>query len=300
MFQNLGLADDMEWKSREDMRKEFQTERFEGGIFESNTGILNPCKHVRELKRLAEDIGVEIYERTVVNCIEDMTHSVALIGEFGRVSTDKLVLATNAYTRDLNGPGGIKNKQIPIWSFQIVTEQISDELWKSIGWENRQSFGDNRQMLHYFRPTNDGRIIIGGGDILFNKCINNDSSPSIWAHCEQHLKWIYPQLKHVKVAHRWGGPVSGNFDFVPEIGYLKSERIIYSTGCFGHGVSLSHLNGRTIADLINNTKTDLTDFWIINRKSINVPGQSIGRIGGATVRHCLKIWDKWEERSLRK
>ena len=31
---------------------------------------------------------------------------------------------------------------------------------------------------------------------------------------------------------------------------IGDERVIFSTGCIGHGVSLTHLNGRLIADLL--------------------------------------------------
>jgi len=35
-----------------------------GAIYEPETGILDPCKHVRSLKKLAEREGAEIYENT--------------------------------------------------------------------------------------------------------------------------------------------------------------------------------------------------------------------------------------------
>ncbi|WP_298737688.1 FAD-dependent oxidoreductase [uncultured Psychrobacter sp.] len=54
--------------------------------------------------------------------------------------------------------------------------------------------------------------------------------------------------------------VSSNLDMTPEIGYLNSKKIIYSCGCIGHGVSLTHLNGKLIAQLLSEQDSDLTDF----------------------------------------
>lgn len=36
----------------------------------------------------------------------------------------------------------------------------------------------------------------------------------------------------------------------PALGYAGDRNVVYSLGCVGHGVSLTHLNGRTVADLV--------------------------------------------------
>ncbi len=301
LFQDLGIDDDMRWYSQEDLRQEFQTERFLGGMYESETGILDPCKQVRELKRLALAAGVEIYEMSPVTNVRREADRVVIDTERGQIRAHKLVIATNAYSRQLNGPKKLKNRQFPMWTYQVVTERLSTEQWQSIGWDKRQSFEDNRQLVHYFRPTADGRITMGGGDVVSptSECMDRDFSPSSWQHCEQHLKWIYPQLRDVRIEYRWGGPISVNMDMTPEIGFLGDERIIYASGCIGHGVSLTHLNGRLIADLLNEDKTELTDFWIVDRKALALPGNALSYLGGKVIRHGLRAWDRWEERGLK-
>lgn len=301
LFQELGLDGDMRWREKSQVHQDFHSERFNSGIYESGTGYLNPCKQVRALKGLAESAGVTIYETTPVTNIERTASAIGLTTPQSKVTADKLVVATNAYSRQVPDTRALKTRQFPLWTYQIVTEPLSDRQWQSIGWKDRQSFGDNRQMLHYFRPTVDGRILMGGGDAIVYRTPPMDEvpSPMSWQHCEAHLKWIYPQLKDVRIAYRWGGPVSVNVDMVPEISFVGDERIIYSGGCFGHGVALTHLNGRTIADLLNGEKTELTDFWIVNRKSIPMAGDTLFFLGGRAARQALKAWDWWEERGLR-
>lgn len=300
MFQELGIDGDMSWQEQAQVRQDFHSERFNCAIYESATGYLNPCKQVRALKVQAESAGVVIHEATPVNNIERTASSIILATPTGTVTCDKLVVATNAYTRQVPDTRTLQTRQFPLWTYQIVTERLSDRQWDSIGWKNRESFGDNRQMLHYFRPTVDGRIVMGGGDAIVYRSapMEERASPMSWQHCEAHLKWIYPQLKDVRIAYRWGGPVSINADMVPEISFVGDERVIYSGGCFGHGVALSHLNGRTIADLLNGEKTDLTDFWIVNRKSYSIGSDTLAFLGGRVARQGLKAWDWWEERSL--
>jgi glycine/D-amino acid oxidase-like deaminating enzyme len=300
LMQELGIDDDVSFRSAGELREEFRTERYVGAIHERETGILNPCKHVRELKRLATEAGVQVFERTPVESIERAGGTVQLVTPGGKVRAGKLVVAANAYTRALRGLPKLRSRQIPMWTYQVVTAPLDAAQWDSLGWRGRQSFEDNRQLVHYFRPTVDGRITMGGGDITAPTAghFEHDSAPGIWRHCEQHLKWVYPQLRDVPIEYRWGGPVSVNVDMAPEIGCIGDERVIYATGCIGHGVSLTHLNGRLIADLLAGRKTDLTDFWIVNRKALPWPPEPLSFVGRHLIHQGLKIWDRLEERRL--
>ena len=298
-MQDLGIDDDVSLCSREQMQAEFHTDRYAGALYERETGILNPCKHVRELKRLAAAAGATVYELSPVDLVTRRGGKIQLQTAGGGVTADKLVVATNAYSRSLKGLPQLAARQMPMWTFQVVTAPLTDAQWESIGWKQQQSFEDNRQLVHYFRPTVDGRITMGGGDITTpsDDSFDHDFHPRIWRHCEAHLKWIFPQLRDVPIAYRWGGPVSVNLDMTPEIGFLGDERVIFSTGCIGHGVSLTHLNGRLIADLLSGRPTELTEFWIVNRKAIRWPPEPISFLGRHLIHNGLRLWDYFEQRS---
>ncbi len=301
LMQQLGIDDDVSFWSRERLAGEFRTDRYLGAIGETETGILNPCKHVRELKRLAKGVGVTVFERTPVRNVERVAGGIRLTVPGGTVNAARLVVATNAYTVALPGLPGLRSTQVPMWTFQVVTAPLTDAQWDSLGWANRQSFEDNRQLVHYYRPTVDGRITMGGGAVttFAGADLDRDFAPEIWRHCEEHLRWLFPQLGEVPIDYRWGGPVSVNLDMTPQIGMIGDERVIFSTGCIGHGVSLTHLNGRLIADLLADRKTPLTDFWIVNRKALRWPPEPLQFLMRAGIVRLLEAWDALEERGLR-
>ncbi|MBI9074476.1 MAG: FAD-binding oxidoreductase [Desulfatibacillum sp.] len=94
------------------------------------------------------------------------------------------------------------------------------------------------------------------------------SGPRVFEGLEADVRQNFPSLDTVKFSHRWGGPVSITVDMAPAMGYVGDERMVYSLGCMGHGISLTHLNGATAADLILEKNTDLTEVFFVNRRTI--------------------------------
>lgn len=286
-----------------DIKNELNAPQIQGAIFEPDNGILDPCKHVRGLKRLAESKGAIIHENTLVTGIKQTTSGILVSTVNAEISCKKLVLATNAWSHKIQGLKKIKSRQRPVWTYQIVSDPLTENEWQELGWRNRMSIEDNRQLIHYLRITKCGRITIGGGNITaqFKKEITQWKNDKIWHDLENHFRWLFPTLKHKKIYYKWGGIVSVNIDLTPEVGFIGNDDIIYACGCIGHGVSLTQLNGRLIADLLQNKKTDLTDFWIVNRSAIPLPpGNLLPYLGVKGVSSILKVMDKLDEHSLNK
>jgi len=291
--------------SREPFRykKRLNCPHIKGAIFEPGTGILDPSKHVRSLKKLAEREGAEIYENTKIIGISRQNTSSIVQTDIATISAKKLVIATNAWTHDLKSSPRVAHVQAPVWTYQIVTEPLTPEQWEGINWRDRMSIEDNRQFVHYMRITKCGRITMGGGSIGIeynDKKMDLWKNEKTWGELENHLKWMFPTLKDIKIHCKWGGCVSVNADMTPEIGFIDDHNIIYSSGCIGHGVSLTQLNGRLIADLVLEKDTSLTKFWIVNRRAIPMPPGNMLRFAGAKlIEGILKAVDFYEEDNLK-
>jgi glycine/D-amino acid oxidase-like deaminating enzyme len=300
VFDKLGIGGEYQFQDAHTVRSAVHSPRFRGAVYEANSGILNPFKHVRELKRLAEAAGAIVHEGTPVLNVERSGDVIRLVTPRGTVTCDRLVIAVNAWSGFIRGLPKIRSRQTPVWTSQVVTEPLTDAQWNEIGWQGRESIENNRQLIHYFRRTVCGRITMGGGDVARGRGpeMGRMDMAATWDSLEGHLKWLFPVLGDTRVDFRWGGPVSVNLDMTPEIGFIGDERIIYANGCIGHGVALTQLNGRAIADMVLGKRSDLTDIWFINRKAIPWPPEPLGALAFGMISGGLRLWDWMDERGL--
>ncbi|ACL02435.1 FAD dependent oxidoreductase [Desulfatibacillum aliphaticivorans] len=287
---SLGL-EGIEWIDRDAVREQVNSPMYLGAWSEPRCGILNPAKLAWGEKDVVESLGVEVYENTPVLGLERTAGGAVLKTQNGSVSADKVVLATNAWSHLVPQ---IQWKQAPVWTYIVLTEPLSREQMEPIGWKNRQGIEDARNMVHYYRLTADNRLLMGGRDIglTYGADMDNDLNPGIFAGLEADVKETFPSLEKVNFTHRWGGPVSITVDMAPAIGYVGDQRIVYSLGCMGHGVSLTHLNGATAADLILEKRTDLTDFFFVNRRTIPWPPEPIRLAAAKAILAGMKFQDR--------
>ena len=265
----LGL-NGIEWLDQEETRTQVNSPGYLGAWSEPRCGILNPAKLAWAWAGVLRKSGIEIYEHTPMTAIAYEGSRIRITTPGGTVHADKAVLATNAWSHLIHQT---KSKQTPVWTHMVLTEPLTDEQMKSIGWNGRQGIEDARNLVHYYRLTADNRLAMGGRDVSLpaGRSMDHDLNESVFQGLRKDVTDIFPTLKDVHFSHAWGGPVSVTMDMAPALGYLGDKRIIYSLGCVGHGVSLTHLNGRTISDLILEKKTDLTDTFFVNRRIIPWP-----------------------------
>lgn len=130
------------------LESEIKSPRVVAGQKMPHGAIINPAKLAREMKRVIEELGVEVRERTVVTQITP-GKVVRVDTELGEIRAPILVLGLNAYSHKL---GLFKNRIIPMSTFIIATEPLSLAQWESIGWKNRQGLSDLRVAFNYGIP----------------------------------------------------------------------------------------------------------------------------------------------------
>lgn len=285
----LGLGG-IEWIDADAVRAQVDSPAYLGAWWEPRCGLLDPAKLVRGLADVVERRGGAIHERSPALEIDDNGGELAITTPRGRLRAGRLVLATNAYSHLLPQLG---RRQVPAWTHIVLTEPLTDAQLAPIGWAGRQGIEDARNLVHYYRLTADNRLLMGGRDVTlsFGRDMDRDRSPATFAALEADVRATFPSLADVRFSHRWGGPVSVPLQMTPALGYLGDRRTVYALGCMGHGVSLTHLNGRTLADLLLERTTERTEQFFVNRRVIPWPPEPV-RLGlGFAVRGAMRLDD---------
>lgn len=291
IMEKWGLGGVERWE-RARLAEEFNTDFYKLGWFEPRCGIVNPAKLSRGMKTLAESQGAIIHENSPVKSFTRKNRSGFVVNtDSGEIHSEYLVLATNAYS--VLFPQ-LKKLQYPAFTHIVMTEPLTQVQYDSIGWKNRAGVEDARDLIHYYRLTADNRIVMGGGDVSlgYGANLDKDLNEEVFAILKNHVLEIFPQLEGIRFTHQWGGPVSITTDMTPVIGYLgKDKKAIFSMGCIGHGVSLTTMNGRTIAEMIVGQQTERTEMFFVGRKVFPWPPDVITYGLGHAIRGFMKLED---------
>jgi glycine/D-amino acid oxidase-like deaminating enzyme len=269
--------------------------RFRRGVFFRDGATVHPARLVRALRRAALADGVELFEGTRAQLRGDGT--IAANGRTVRASS--IVVATNAAATEWRP---VRGRLTVFGSYVVLTEPVPD-LLDEIGWTDGLGIYDARMFLHYFRTTNDGRVLMGSGSgpIGFGARIDErftHDAPTA-GRAEEGLRRLLPALADVKVEAAWGGPIDVSADHVPFIGTVPSTRIHYALGYSGHGVGPSWLAGRVLASLVNESDDEWTRLPLVERRVSRVPREPVRRVGGGLIRAAILSLEEAEEHGRR-
>jgi glycine/D-amino acid oxidase-like deaminating enzyme len=269
--------------------------RFRRGVFFRDGATVHPARLVRALRRAALADGVELYEGTRAQLRGDGT----IAANARTVRAKDVVVATNAAATEWRP---VRGRLTVFGSYVVLTEPLP-ELLREIGWTDGLGIYDARMFLHYFRTTNDGRVLMGSGSgpIGFGARIDErftHDAPSA-GRAEEGLRRLLPALADVKVEAAWGGPIDVSADHVPFIGTVPSTRIHYALGYSGHGVGPSWLAGRVLASLATGADDEWTRLPLVERKVARVPREPVRRIGGGLIRAAILSLEEAEEHGRR-
>jgi len=227
------------------------TNAYHGAFFDPNSGQVHPGKMVSMMKSAAESVGVQIYESTPVVHIEEGEVLTLATANGHTVRANAVVLATNVFTSKL---GYLRRVVTPISNHVGITSVLSDQQLAELGWQSRMPFNDCRTQVYYLGLTRDNRIHIGGGpvDYSFNNGLRDRNDSARHAQLlHEELVRIYPKLANVPFETTWGGLVDMSLDGSPAVGQMgEHKNIFYALGFSGHGVNLTSIFGRILADVI--------------------------------------------------
>jgi glycine/D-amino acid oxidase-like deaminating enzyme len=240
-----------------------------GAAFDPACARLHPAKLVRGLADAVERGGATIAEQTEV--LDYRPGRVETTR--GVVTCDRLVIATEGYGATLRAT---KRRVLPLYSLMIATEPLPDAFWDEIGIAHGQTFADFRHLVIYGQRTADNRFAFGGRGARYHwgSAIRPgyDRVQRVFDHLRRTLGELFPALdsarfRDVAVTHRWGGPLGVPRDWHATASYDPATRVAWAGGYVGDGLSTTNLAGRTLADLLTGTGSELTRLAWVNHHS---------------------------------
>ena len=225
-----------------------------GGLVDEVSAGLNPARYVAGLAAAARRAGAILYDHTRAEEVHaesnNGTRRFRVSTSRGTLAAREVLLASGAYTSQATP--ALRKKIIPIGSYIIATEVLSEDLARELSPKNRMIY-DSKHFLYYYRLTPDRRMLFGGRAAFFPETENTvRQSAEI---LRQGMIGVYPQLRDTRVEYVWGGTLDFAFDVMPHTGRIDGMH--YSVGYAGHGVAIGTYLGTKIAGVICGEPNDL-------------------------------------------
>jgi len=267
-----------------------------GGTYTPHCAAIHPARLARGLADVVRRQGVSIFERTPVQQI----HPGRLVTAAGTVRARYVIRATEGYTAALPG---LRRSVAPVYSLVIATAPLSDAAWEQIGLAGRPTFGDLRNLIIYGQRTADGRMVFGGRGAPYHLGSavrpSFDRVPAVFAALRSTLADLFPALGDVKVTHAWGGPIGVPRDWCASAGLDRSTGLGWAGGYVGDGVATTNLAGRTLADLVTGSDSQITRLPWVGHRSPSWEAEPLRWLGMNAGLQVMNWADKQETRTGR-
>ena len=213
-------------------------------MHDPRSGHLHPLKYTRGLARAAAGLGVLIHEGTAVTALtpgkRSGDHSL-LQTPGGRVTARQVLLAGNVYLQGLVPK--LASRIMPVATYIVASEPVGEALARQLIACNA-AVCDNNFVLDYFRFSADHRLLYGG------RVSYSTATPMNLAdRMRGRMVETFPPLAATPVSHAWGGLVDITMNRAPDFGRLpEAPQVYYLQGFSGHGLALTGLAGRIVAE----------------------------------------------------
>jgi gamma-glutamylputrescine oxidase len=243
------LRDEYQYRSvrympRDEVRSVLASDRYIGALYDSQSGHLHPLNYTLGLAAAAERAGARIFEGTRALGFTNTSSGATLRTLNGEVRSQFVVLSGNVYLGD-TAPA-LKSKIMAVATYIVATEPLGAERAATLI-RNKAAVSDMNWVLDYFRLSADHRLLFGGR--VNYSGLSSFDAPSA---TRKRMLGVFPQLSDVKIDFAWGGDVDITLNRAPHFGRL-APNVYFLQGFSGHGIALTGIAGKMVADAIAGT-----------------------------------------------
>jgi gamma-glutamylputrescine oxidase len=157
------------------------------------------------------------------------------------VQTRFVALCCNAYGDPLIP--ALRARIMPVGTYIVATESLGQERIEKLLREN-VAVTDSNFVLDYFRRSADHRLLFGGR-VSYSGMDAFDTARAT----RQRMVKVFPQLADARIEFAWGGYVDITMSRAPDFNRL-APNVYYLQGFSGHGIALTGIAGRLVAEAI--------------------------------------------------
>ena len=234
---------DLEWLEGNSLLEYVASPRYLAGVKDQQSGHLHPLKYTLGLAKAAQEMGVDLFEESPVqNWLGK--DEVLLSLPNATLKASYLVLAGNAYLGSLGKK--LSQRLMPVGTYMIATEPLGSTRAGQLLPDN-SAVADINFVLDYFRLSADQRLLFGGG-------VSYSTIPpvNVRSYLKKRMLKVFPSLDDVELEYGWGGLVGITMNRMPNFGRL-APNVYLAQGFSGHGVALTGLAGKLMAEVISGT-----------------------------------------------
>ncbi|BET95621.1 FAD-binding oxidoreductase [Xenorhabdus sp. TCT-1] len=239
-FRSASPDEEIELYTGADVKKVIGSDRYTSALKHMGGGHVHSLNLLLGEAKAVTEYGVKIFENSQVVSVE-YGPRVTVRTVTGSVRASKMLWACNAFLDGLEPT--IYQKTINTYAFQLMTEELSDDLIDRIS-PIRGAYSDISPVIDYYRVTKENRLLYGSAT-HFIEYIPAD----LKAWNRNLMLKTFPYLKDVEIELAWGGPLCCSANLFPQIGSLPQHKnVFYVQGYSGFGVTPSHIICKILAE----------------------------------------------------
>jgi glycine/D-amino acid oxidase-like deaminating enzyme len=283
------------WLEREAVRAELASPTYHAGVWvkRGGGGIVDPAKLCWGLQRAVAAHSVRVFEGTSVQSLTPTRQGIDLHTAKGRVRARKVLLATNAFRSPLRR---MRAAVVPVWDYALMSERLSPSQRAAIGWANRQGVGDTTNQFHYYRLTEDDRILWGGYDAIYHYgsglLKQHEQRTETSQLLARQFFETFPQLAGLRFSHEWGGPIATTTRFCMDTGSAFGGRVAWAIGYTGLGVVASRFGAQIALDRLDHPDDSRLKLRLARRRAMPWPPEPLRYLAIQLTRHELGRADR--------
>ena len=243
--------------------------------------MVDPARLAWGLREACLSLGVRIYEDTPVAAARPATTGAAPARPpHGR--------STPAGSRSAPAPSRPCSARLRHYRRAGLRLRADDRAalarrsWPRSAGGNRQGIGDAANQFHYYRLTDDNRILWGGYDAIYYAggriTAELRPAPGDLRLLAEHFFETFPQLAGLRFTHRGAASIDTCSRFCAFFGTAYGGRLAYAAGYTGLGVGATRFGAEVMLDLLagERDRADPAATWCA-RKPRAVPAGAAAR-----------------------